>query len=524
MSLLSAPHAYRVNRVRSEELDDFITLGSPVQSGYLAVFGGNATPTFIVDANLNSVSLNSDDNTGSVGLLAESGAGYVAALGSDNPAQQSRVNAYISGGGEVWANSGVNVGSIGTPLTDTTAYAALQYGNTLGGRLLTWDEGRELTSQIGSSAGVGEGGVMQLYRGGNGGVTVEIDGEDGNGSGNATWRNASGNVTVEIQGGQNGTDGGFLTLRDGTEETIILDTNSNRIRVFDPAGTETIRLFGNGGNGGGGISLRNSTGAVAIELDSDDNADDLPAFRMRRSDGTVMFAMNALNQELRARGTIIGLNAAGQETAELVGVGNGGGGALILRRQDGTLGVLARAIEGTGSELNLYDETGAARIQLDTDWNGNGNSRIVADEVQITGGADLSEQFDVTDTDQVQPGMVVSIDAENPGKLALSRFACDRKVAGIVSGANGIRTGMYMGQKGSEADGGLPVALTGRVYCYVDATQGAVEPGDMLTTSNTPGHAMKVTDYDVAQGAIIGKAMTGLDSGRGLVLVLVNLQ
>ena len=46
----------------------------------------------------------------------------------------------------------------------------------------------------------------------------------------------------------------------------------------------------------------------------------------------------------------------------------------------------------------------------------------------------------------------------------------------------------------------------------------------MLTTSATPGHAMKATDLGAAQGAIIGKAMTPLDDGRGLVLVLVNLQ
>jgi hypothetical protein len=83
---------------------------------------------------------------------------------------------------------------------------------------------------------------------------------------------------------------------------------------------------------------------------------------------------------------------------------------------------------------------------------------------------------------------------------------------------------MLMGQQGTAADGQYPVALTGRVYVWVDAAYGAVEPGDLLTTSDTPGHAMKVSDYAQAQGAILGKAMTGLASGRGLVLVLVTLQ
>ena len=83
---------------------------------------------------------------------------------------------------------------------------------------------------------------------------------------------------------------------------------------------------------------------------------------------------------------------------------------------------------------------------------------------------------------------------------------------------------MTLQQPGTLADGKHPVALTGRVWCFVDADRGAVVPGDMLTTSDTPGHAMKVGDHGLAQGAIIGKAMTSLESGRGLVMVLVTLQ
>lgn len=145
--------------------------------------------------------------------------------------------------------------------------------------------------------------------------------------------------------------------------------------------------------------------------------------------------------------------------------------------------------------------------------------------LQINGGSDLSEQFDVQASQvEPEPGMVVCIDPANPGKLIVSTRAYDRKVAGIVSGAGGVQPGMLMGQKGSVADGKHPVALTGRVYVWADASSGAIEPGDLLTTSDVPGHAMKVNDYGQAQGAIIGKAMTALDEGRGLVLVLVSLQ
>jgi len=66
--------------------------------------------------------------------------------------------------------------------------------------------------------------------------------------------------------------------------------------------------------------------------------------------------------------------------------------------------------------------------------------------------------------------------------------------------------------------------MTGRVYVWADASNGPITPGDLLTTSTTPGQAMKATDPSRSFGATIGKAMTGLEKGRGLVLVLVNLQ
>jgi hypothetical protein len=151
--------------------------------------------------------------------------------------------------------------------------------------------------------------------------------------------------------------------------------------------------------------------------------------------------------------------------------------------------------------------------------------RTRTEVLEITGGSDLSEQFEIKGEDQkVEPGMIVCIDPVNCGNLVVSQKAYDRTVAGIVSGAGGVKPGMLMGQKGTMADGEHPVALTGRVYCRADASNGPIAPGDLLTTSDVAGHAMKVTDYDRSQGAILGKAMSSLEEGRGLVLVLVSLQ
>ena len=156
---------------------------------------------------------------------------------------------------------------------------------------------------------------------------------------------------------------------------------------------------------------------------------------------------------------------------------------------------------------------------------------MVGGKVQIQGssgtvmelgeGLDYAEGFDVSEKTDISPGTVLVIDTDSPGKLKQSEHPYDRRVAGIVSGAKGLGTAIRVGGDASDFD----VALAGRVYCNVDATMEGVEPGDLLTTSSSPGFAMKVADYQSAQGAILGKAMEPLEKGKkGQILVLVTLQ
>lgn len=163
-------------------------------------------------------------------------------------------------------------------------------------------------------------------------------------------------------------------------------------------------------------------------------------------------------------------------------------------------------------------------IDIDEQGNVSVTGMVTCSSLKLTGGSDIAEPFNVRQSDGICPGMVMVIDPEHPGKLKIAETAYDQGVAGVVSGAGGIAPGMVMSQAGSSADGEYPVALTGRVYCLTDASAGAIKPGDLLTTSNRPGHAMKATDYSRAQGAILGKAMSTLDQGQGLVLILVTLQ
>jgi hypothetical protein len=185
-----------------------------------------------------------------------------------------------------------------------------------------------------------------------------------------------------------------------------------------------------------------------------------------------------------------------------------GGADHMFLDAAGNLGV------GTSTPTAKLDIAGTTRTQILT----------------ITGGSDLAEPFHAlrdpqSGAAQPGPGMVMVIDPENAGGLKLAYEPFDRRVAGVISGANGLSPGMVMSAQGDpHTDGDYPLALTGRVWCWCDAGAGSIQPGDLLTTSATPGHAMKVTDFHRAQGAMIGKAMTDLNEGKGLVLVLVSLQ
>lgn len=177
----------------------------------------------------------------------------------------------------------------------------------------------------------------------------------------------------------------------------------------------------------------------------------------------------------------------------------------------GSVGVYGEA--NNGSSFGGYFKNTSGGIALRAE----GLAQIGV--VEITGGADLAEKFDVRG--RVKPGMVVEIDSLHPGKLTLAKTAYSRRVAGILSGAKNLNAGMVLsGAKGSHA-----VALSGRVWVFADTRKRAIEPGDLLTTSTLPGHAMAASNAKRSHGAVLGKAMTRLPKGaKGQVLVLVNLQ
>ena len=177
---------------------------------------------------------------------------------------------------------------------------------------------------------------------------------------------------------------------------------------------------------------------------------------------------------------------------------------------------------GDTNGIGIYASGGSSGLAADF----RGNVRVRSEStgttvLELGEGLDYAEGFNVLEKSKVSPGSVLVIDPDHPGKLALSQSPYDTKVAGIVAGAKNMGSGVRLGSGNFDLD----VALAGRVYCNVDATENEVKPGDLLTTSETPGFAMVVKDHAKAQGAILGKAMEKLSKGeKGQILVLVTLQ
>jgi hypothetical protein len=148
----------------------------------------------------------------------------------------------------------------------------------------------------------------------------------------------------------------------------------------------------------------------------------------------------------------------------------------------------------------------------------NGNVHVTGDV--ILANADCAEEFDVDEArGPVEPGTVLVIGAD--GRLTLCNRPYDSRLAGVVSGAGDHRPGIIL-HRTTSSRARAPLTLIGKTFCKVDAGQSAIKPGDLLTTSTTPGHAMKAHDHTKAVGAVVGKALAGLEEGSGLIPILVS--
>ena len=164
--------------------------------------------------------------------------------------------------------------------------------------------------------------------------------------------------------------------------------------------------------------------------------------------------------------------------------------------------------------------TGFIRVR---DGDGNDTIRIQGDagDIELAGG-DCAELFAVDAPGELEPGTVMVIAEDG---LRPSSRPYDKRVAGVLSGVGSARPGILLGRGRHTATRSKvsPLALAGKVFCKLDAGPAMIEVGDLLTTSHTPGHAMKASNPGDCFGAILGKALRPLASGTAVLPVLVAL-
>jgi hypothetical protein len=225
-------------------------------------------------------------------------------------------------------------------------------------------------------------------------------------------------------------------------------------------------------------------------------------------------------------------NATGAVTAPggsgVFGITKATGGAGVFGANLGTSG---RGVQGNGPEAGVagfsdqgvgvlaQSTTVALKAQGPLAGRFEGNVEVTGDITLVN--ADCAEDFAVAIAGTLEPGTVVICDADGALRPSISPY--DKKVVGVVSGAGPYKPAIVLDRQDS-LQHRAPVALLGKVFCKVDAEEYAIEVGDLLTTSSSAGHAMKASDPSRAFGAVIGKALRPLASGRGKIPVLVALQ
>jgi hypothetical protein len=512
--------------VTSAKLADNSVTAAKIAAG--AINSSNLASTIAIGStNVNGVFNVYGTVADTPGISLFGGSSQISTYGSDGLEQ---IRLWGSGYGEILLNDST---------TNNRLAARLTANGANGGLLQLYQpDGNLGLSANGDSSGSG---LLQL-RSTNGATRVSIYGKSpDSGGGEIAVNDDDGSEVIELKGN---TGGGQLTLRDetGTRTTAFLGSSTvgGYEYLYNANGSLTVYLDGDSG-GAGYIGVRTTNGSTRVVLDGYGSngggqglfyaSDGSTMVNIRQDSGgageVAVSSPSGVENILLSGGVSGGVltvkDDAAADTVYLAASGSGGGFGYFYRANGG-IGVQLDGDNAGAGYIGVYGTNGSILIGMD--GNSSGDGRLFCDVLQINGGSDLSEKFDITSFHEaVKPGMIVSIDPAKPGDLVVSQKPYDKTVAGVISGAGGVKPGMLMGQSGTKADGQHPVALTGRVYCYVDADAGgAVEPGDMITTSATPGHGMKVKDHKKASGAIIGKAMSKLSQGKGLVLVLVSLQ
>lgn len=321
-------------------------------------------------------------------------------------------------------------------------------------------------------------------------TTIMLDGNSGD---ITIWRDIGG-VRREVMK-FNAKYGALYLGSEGNEgDLIVRDGAGREVMHFD---SNYAALYLGAAGNEGDIIIRNNAGEDTFKVDGDEG----DIFVWRKIGGVRREVM-----KFDASHAALYIGSEGNEGDFIV---RDGAGRNVMHF-DSNYAALYVGAAGNEGDVIVRDNAGSERIRLD------GNTG----DIKLTG-ADCAEEFDVVAASVIDPGTVMVIKHDN--RLSPCKEPYDKKVAGVVSGANGLNPGIILGKNFAPKDR-QPIALSGKVYCKADAQFAPIEIGDLLTTSSTQGHAMKAQDPGRISGTVIGKAMGSLKDGRALIPILVSLQ
>ncbi|MBT9333386.1 hypothetical protein [Paracidobacterium acidisoli] len=214
-----------------------------------------------------------------------------------------------------------------------------------------------------------------------------------------------------------------------------------------------------------------------------------------------------------------GLNYTGHESSSnLLTFGLTGSDHLLNILPSGNVGIGTMApgarLEVNGN-LKLTASSGASITFQD------GTVQTTA-YTGVACGGDYAESVDAAgERNRYKPGDLLVLTDDGNGDVTKSTEPYSTMVAGVYSTRPGYVGRRQTGPRNSDE---IPMAMVGIVPTRVSAENGPVHRGDLLVTASLEGYAMKGTDRSRMLGAVIGKAMGSLDSGTGVIEVLVTLQ
>jgi hypothetical protein len=296
---------------------------------------------------------------------------------------------------------------------------------------------------------------------------------------------------------------------------------------IDRAGGVDYPVLSFYGNGNVGIA----TTAPAYPLDVNGNIGVEP--------GGNFIARYTTNETYRSTLNWYGLQLGNNGNNYIVAGNTGTGGSLnFIVNNSNSLGSGVPFTSYNGTDAMVINNSGNVGIgttapaykldvagQIRTSSGGivfpDGSTQTTAFNPTICGG-DYAESVEVTGArTKYEPGDVLVIDPKAPGKFLRANQAYSTLVAGIYSTKPGT---VGRRQTTAKSPDEIPMAVVGIVPIKVSTENGPIKPGDLLVASSTLGRAMKGTDRSKMLGAVVGKALGNLDSGTGVIEVLVTLQ